>query len=155
MIAKAELRYIRITPRKFRQIIPLVKGKNPEVAMAILANVKKNASLYAIDILKSAVANAKRVQGVEPSNLYISKLVANCGPQLKRFRAASMGRASTIRKRTSHIIVELDALEPVAQPAKEAHLHKEKIKTKETKTAVKETSKLKAQSSKLKAKART
>lgn len=108
MIAKAVLRYIRITPRKFRLIIPLVKGRNPEEAIAILYNVKKGASKYAIDLLKSAIANAKRKQGVEVSNLYISNLIASGGPMLKRFRAASMGRASMIKKRTSHITVELD-----------------------------------------------
>ena len=108
MISKAIARYIRITPRKFRQIIPLVKGRNPEEAIDILMNVNKKASEYAIELLKSAVANAKRIQGVEPSNLYISRMVANCGPMLKRYRAASMGRATMIKKRTSHIIVELD-----------------------------------------------
>jgi len=108
MITRAETRYIRLTPRKFRQVIPLVKGKNPEDAIAILMSVKKKASIYAIELLKSAIANAKRIQGVDASNLYISRMVANGGPQLKRFRAASMGRASMIRKRTSHIIVELD-----------------------------------------------
>lgn len=108
MVTRAVLRYIRITPRKFRQIIPLVKGRNAEEAIAVLASVKKGASKYAIDLLKSAVANARRMQGVDVSNLYISKLIANGGPMLKRYRAASMGRASPIKKRTSHITVELD-----------------------------------------------
>ena len=112
MIAKAELRYVRLTPRKFRQIIPLIKGKNPEIAIEILMGVKKNASLCAIDLLKSAVANAKNQhREIDPASMFISKLIANCGPQLKRFRAASMGRASMIRKRTSHLIVELDVTE--------------------------------------------
>jgi large subunit ribosomal protein L22 len=110
MITRAETRYARLTPRKFRQIIPLVMGKNPEDAMLILMTVKKKASIYAIELLKSAVANAKRMQGVDIANLCISKMIANCGPQLKRFRAGSMGRAGQIRKRTSHIIVELDEI---------------------------------------------
>jgi len=109
MIAKASLKYIRITPRKFRQVIPLVKGRRAEEAIAILMSVKKGASKYAIDLLKSALANAKRIQGVDASTLYISKFIADGGPMLKRFRAASMGRASPILKRTSHITVELDA----------------------------------------------
>jgi large subunit ribosomal protein L22 len=110
MVTKASLNYVRISPRKFRQVIPIVKGKNPETAILILSTVKKGASKYAIDLLKSAVANAKRIQGVDVANLFISRFVANGGPQLKRFRAASMGRASHIRKRTSHIIVELDEM---------------------------------------------
>ena len=108
MVTRAVLRYVRITPRKFRLIIPLVKGKNPEEAVAILMGVKKGASKYGIDLIKSAINNAKRKQGVEVSELVISNLVASGGPMLKRFRAASMGRASMIKKRTSHITVELD-----------------------------------------------
>lgn len=112
MIAKAQAKFIRITPRKFRQIIPLIKGRNPEEAIAVLANVKKRASEYAIELLKSAIANAKRVhQGIDISNLYISNILANCGPSLKRYKAASMGRASPILKRTSHILIELDERE--------------------------------------------
>jgi len=110
MITRAILRYIRITPRKFRQIIPLVKGRNPEEAIAILTGVKKKASGYCIDLINSAIANTKRIQGVEVSKLCISKLTADGGPQLKRFRAGSMGRAGMIRKRTSHITLELDEM---------------------------------------------
>ena len=112
MVAKAVLKYIRVTPRKFRLIIPLINGRKPEAAIAILAGVKKNAARYCEDLLKSALANAKRIQGLDMSSLYISKLVADGGPMLKRFRAASMGRASMIKKRTSHITLELDRLEP-------------------------------------------
>ena len=128
MIAKAILRYIRISPRKFRLIIPLVKGKNPEEAIAILMMVKKGASKYAIDMLKSAIANAKRShQGIDVSSLYISNMKADCGPTLKRFRAGSMGRASTIRKRTSHLTVELDQI-------KKEQTEQKAVKTEERKT---------------------
>ena len=108
MVTRAVLRYVRISPRKFRQIIPIIKGKNPEDAVIILRTVKKGASKIASDLINSAIANAKRIQGVDLDSLYISKMVASGGPQLKRFRAASMGRASPIRKRTSHITLELD-----------------------------------------------
>lgn len=115
MVTRAVLRYVRISPRKFRLIIPIVKGKNPEDAVIVLKTVKKGASKIAIDLINSAIANAKRMQGVDIGSLYISNLTANCGPQLKRFRAASMGRASPIIKRTSHIILELDAVPAQAQ----------------------------------------
>ena len=135
MVSKAVLRYIRISPRKFRLIIPLVKGKKAEEAIAILMSVKKGASKYAIDLLRSAIANAKRVQGVDVSSLYISKLIADGGPMLKRFRAASMGRASSIRKRTSHITLELDVpAKDVAGP-KDAAKETEAKKHKEPKLA--------------------
>lgn len=130
MIAKATVRYIRITPRKFRQIIPLVRGKSAEEAITILMNVNKRASQYAIELLKSAIANAKRIQGVEPSNLYISRIIANCGPTLKRYRAASMGRATMVRKRTSHIVVELDEIKP---KEKESQVSKAKVNKKQPK----------------------
>lgn len=124
MISKATLRYIRISPRKVRPVIALVKGKKAEDAVAILYSVKKKASGILIEAINSAIANAKRIPGMDASSLYISSLIANGGPQLKRFRAASMGRATTIRKRTSHITVELDsniekapALQGAAAPA--------------------------------------
>jgi len=120
MVTRAVLRYVRISPRKVRPVIPLVKGKNPKEAIAILFCVKKKASLYLIDLLNSAIANAKRIQGIDIDNLYISNLIANGGPQMKRFRAASMGRASNIRKRTSHITVELDQRTVKAEEPKAA-----------------------------------
>ena len=110
MVTRAVMRYVRISPRKFRLIVPIIKGKNPEDALIILRSVKKGATQYAIDLLKSVVANARHIQGVDVANLYISRLTVDGGPQLKRFRAASMGRASPIRKRTSHITVELDTV---------------------------------------------
>lgn len=120
MIAKATLRYVRISPRKVRQVIPLIKGKRAEDAVAVLFSVKKRASEYLIDLIESAMANARRMQGVDVANLYVSNLIANGGPQLKRFRAASMGRAGMIRKRTSHITVELDTLAGKETPAGKA-----------------------------------
>lgn len=113
------MRYVRISPRKVRPVFPLIKGKKPDEAIAILFSVKKKASLYLIELLKSAMANARQMQGVDTDDLYISSLVANGGPQMKRFRAASMGRAGMIRKRTSHITVELDQLTMKAPELKE------------------------------------
>lgn len=140
MITRAVLRYVRITPRKFRQIIPLVKGKNPEDAISILMSVKKGASKYGIDVISSAINNVKRMQGVEVSDLYISNLIANGGPMLKRFKAASMGRASLIKKRTSHITVELDRVAKSAELPK-AHVAKQVQKETAASSAKKETAK--------------
>lgn len=142
MVSKAILRYTRLSPRKFRLVIPLVKGKRAEEAIAILSAVKKRASGYAIDMLKSAIANAKRnVQGIDTSTLYISKMVADPGPMLKRFRAASMGRASSIHKHTSHLTVELDIIKQQAET---------KVEEKKSDEIVKETSKVKRQKEKVK-----
>jgi len=112
MIATAKARYIRITPRKLRQVIPIVKGRPVEEAIAILASVNKRASIYIAEVLKSALENAKRLhKDIETSNIRISRLTADPGTMLKRYRAASMGRANTIRKHTSHLIAELDVIE--------------------------------------------
>lgn len=130
MISKATAKYIRITPRKFRQIIPLIKGKQVEYAIAMLASVNKKASVYAIEVLKSALDNAKRLnRDIDTSRLYVSKLIADGGPMLKRYRAASMGRANAIKKRTSHIHVELDEI----KGPKEAKGQKEARRPKEAK----------------------
>jgi ribosomal protein L22, bacterial type len=120
MVSKAILRYTRLSPRKFRLIIPLVKGKRAEEAIAILTAVKKKASGIGIELLKSAIANAKvKNQGIDTSMLYISKMIADPGPMLKRFRAASMGRASMIHKHTSHLTVELDIVKTEAPASAE------------------------------------
>ena len=128
MVTRSILRYIRITPRKFRLIIPLVKGKTPEQAMAILAGVKKGAARYCEDLLHTAVADTKRIQGLDASTLYISKLVADGGPMLKRFRADSMGRASQILKRTSHMTLELDTMTKPVSKTEVVHEKTKKIK---------------------------
>lgn len=134
MTSRAILRYVRISPRKFRLVIPLVKGKKAEEAIAILSAVKKRASGYAIELLKSAIANAKRnVQGLDTSTLYIAKMIADPGPMLKRFRAASMGRAGSIHKHTSHLTIELDVLKAMTGDGAEANAA-EKSKIKKAKT---------------------
>ncbi len=137
MISKATLRYVRISPRKVRPVIALIKGKKAQDAIATLMSVKKKASTLLIDVISSALANAKRIPGVESSSLYISSLIANGGPQLKRFRAASMGRASTIRKRTSHITVELDTFTAKTAESVDSSLSAEGTKKKSGKSSEK------------------
>ena len=107
MVSKSIAKYIRISPTKVRPVMQLVKGDNANIALSKLGLINKKGAGLLIKILKSAVANAK-VKGYEESTLFISKIIANPGPVLKRFRSASFGRASMIRKRTSHILIELD-----------------------------------------------
>ncbi|MDD4907580.1 MAG: 50S ribosomal protein L22 [Candidatus Omnitrophica bacterium] len=107
MIVRAESKHLKLTPTKVRQVIALIKGKDVAEADAILRNLNKRPKEHLIKILKSAVANAK-VKGFLPPQLYISKAVCNNGPVWKRFKAAAFGRAAAIRKRTAHIIIELD-----------------------------------------------
>lgn len=107
MIAKAEAKFLRITPTKVRQVMDLIRYKDALEAQGILANLNKRPKEYLIKILKSAIANAK-VKGFNADQLYISRIICDQGATWKRFKAAAFGRASPIRKRTSHIRIELD-----------------------------------------------
>ncbi|UCD15240.1 MAG: 50S ribosomal protein L22, partial [Candidatus Omnitrophota bacterium] len=84
---------------------------------AVLAALNKRGAVHLGKILKSAVANAKN-RGYDENKLFISNVIANPGPVLKRFRAASFGRATMIKKRTSHILIELETNEKIIKQAK-------------------------------------
>ncbi|HOW42982.1 MAG TPA: 50S ribosomal protein L22 [Candidatus Omnitrophota bacterium] len=107
MISKAEVKHVRMSPTKVRQVIDLIRHKDVSVAQAVLKTVDKRAKEYLIKVLASAVANAK-VKGFNPEQLYVSKAVCNVGPMWKRFKAAAFGRATPIVRRTAHIKIELD-----------------------------------------------
>jgi large subunit ribosomal protein L22 len=107
VIVQAKGNFLRVSPRKTRQIIDLIRGQEVNKALSILANVNKRPRYYIEKILKSAISNAKQ-KGLQEQQLYISKIVADEGPMWKRYRAAAFGRATMIRKRTSHIKIELD-----------------------------------------------
>lgn len=107
MIAKAEGKFLRISPSKTRQVMDLIRGKDVPAAESILRMLNKRPKEYLIKILKSATANAK-IKGFKAEQLYISKIICNVGPSWKRFKTAAFGRAASIRKRTSHIKIELD-----------------------------------------------
>ncbi|HAK05190.1 MAG TPA: 50S ribosomal protein L22 [Firmicutes bacterium] len=101
--AKAIATSIRVTPRKVRLVIDLVRGKSVKEALGILNNVNKSASSPVIKLVKSAAANAINNHEMEESKLYIAEIYANDGPRLKRFLPRAKGSASSILKRTSHL----------------------------------------------------
>ncbi|MBP5209414.1 MAG: 50S ribosomal protein L22 [Clostridia bacterium] len=103
MEAKAHLKYVRISPRKVKIVLDLIRGKDTGVAMAILENTPKAASEQLIKLLKSAVANAEHNFGMDASNLFVSECFVCPGPTLKRFMPRAQGRAYHILKRTSHV----------------------------------------------------
>ncbi|MBA2123465.1 50S ribosomal protein L22 [bacterium Unc6] len=111
IVSKAFARYIRMTPRKVRGVIDLVRGKRLKLAYSILIGVNKSARLPVEKVIKSAETNAKRSSPtIDTSGLIIKHIWADEGPLLgygKRFRAAPMGRAMQIKKKTCHIGVEL------------------------------------------------
>lgn len=111
MEAVAELKHARISARKAKIVIDLIKGKTVVEALAILKYTNKAASPMLTKIIKSAVANAVNNHGMNESKLYIFSSVANQGPTMKRIRPRAQGRAYRIRKRTSHIKVVLKEVE--------------------------------------------
>lgn len=107
MIAKAEVKFVRASPNKVRQVMDLIRHKDAITAQSILTSLNKRPCEFLIKILRSAIANAK-VKGFNLEQLYVSKVTCNQGPSWKRFKAAAFGRAAPIKKRTSHIRIELD-----------------------------------------------
>ena len=105
---RAIARYVRISSRKVKAVIDLIRGKSVKEAQGILMFTPKAASEPVLKVLNSAVANAENNLGLSADTLYVAEVYANQGPTLKRFRPRAQGRATRIRKRTSHITVILD-----------------------------------------------
>ncbi|MCL2866422.1 MAG: 50S ribosomal protein L22 [Clostridia bacterium] len=105
---KAHAKYIRISSRKAKIVIDLIRGKGVDEALAILTFTPKAASPIILKVLNSAIANAVNNQEMDRAALYVAEAYANPGPTLKRYVARSRGSASPILKRTSHISVVLD-----------------------------------------------
>jgi len=106
--AIAKLRYARISARKVKIVIDLIRGKQVDEALAILRYTPKAASPMVEKLLKSAIANAENNNGLKRDKLYIKEIYANQGPTAKRVRPAPQGRAYRVRKRTSHVTIVLD-----------------------------------------------
>lgn len=109
MIAKAQGKFLREKPMNVRQIIDLIRGKDVATSLVTLAQLEKGSTRTVSKILNSAVSNA-RLKGLSEEQLFISRITADQGPSWKRFRAATMGRATPVLKRTTHITVELDLI---------------------------------------------
>ncbi len=106
---KAIAKYIRISSRKVRIVIDLIRGKQVDEALAILRFTPKAASPVVEKVLLSAIANAENNPPyLNRDNLYVAEIYANQGPTLKRFMPRAKGSASPILKRSSHITVILD-----------------------------------------------
>ncbi len=108
---KAVAKYIRISPRKVRIVIDLIRGKQVDEALAILQFTPKAASPVVEKVLASAIANAENNPPyLNRDNLYVAAIYADQGPTLKRFMPRAKGSASSILKRSSHITVILDEI---------------------------------------------
>lgn len=107
MEVNAKARYIRVSPRKVRLIIDVVRGLPVPRAVAQLTFMKKAAALPVLKLINSAAANAEHNFNLDASALYVKAIMADGGPVLHRWRARAMGRAAPIRKRMSHVSVTL------------------------------------------------
>ena len=111
MEATAKLSVIRIAPRKVKVVLDLIRGKDVELARAILKNTPKAASEPVLKLLNSAAANAVNNFNMDASKLYVKTCFVSEGPTLKRIRAVAKGSAVRILKRTSNITVIVDEKE--------------------------------------------
>ena len=112
----AKLRHLNIAPRKVRLIADLIRGKNIEEAQKILNFTIKRGAAPMLKVLNSAIANAKNILKKEKPELYISKIVVDEGPKLKRWQPRARGQAGQIQKKTSHIMIYLEEKIRTAEP---------------------------------------
>ena len=109
MAVKSIGRYVGVSPRKARLVIDMIRGRYVQEALDILKDSPKKVAETIEGIVRVAVSNAENNKGVENvDSLYIKEAYVDQGPTMKRFRPRAMGRATRIRKRTSHITVILE-----------------------------------------------
>ena len=103
---QASHRYARISPRKARYVMDLIRNKPVNEAVNILRGIHRRAAPMISKVLSSAIANADQ-QGIDPNGLNVEKATVDGGPMWKRYRPGPMGRAMRIRKRTCHLNIVL------------------------------------------------
>lgn len=126
---KAFLKNYRQSPRKVRLVANLVKNKPVDRALTILSFLPKRAALPMKKLIESAVANAKQVNGTDKDNLIVQNVRVDKGFVFKRYRARARGRSAPIRKRTSHILVQLTEKESNTQDTKLKESSSKKLQT--------------------------
>ena len=110
MEAIAKMRYARTSPSKMRRVVDLIRGQHVEEARRILRFSPLGATDEIGKLLDSAVANAEREPGIIAQNLVVDRAWVDEGPTLGRFRPRAYGRATKIRKRTSHVTVVVKSM---------------------------------------------
>jgi large subunit ribosomal protein L22 len=108
MEAKAEARYIRVSPQKARLVVDLIRGRQAGAALTTLRNTNKRIAPTVEKVLKSAIANAQELfEDVDVDRLVVSEAYVNDGPRMKRIRPAPMGRAYRYQRRMAHIVIRV------------------------------------------------
>ncbi|MBK7972008.1 MAG: 50S ribosomal protein L22 [Deltaproteobacteria bacterium] len=104
---RASARFVRQAPYKVRQVVDLVRGMGVGEAQRLLAFSRRSAAKTISKLLKSAVANAEETGKLDVDSLFVARMWVDEGPTWKRWTPRAMGRGTPIRKRTSHVTVEL------------------------------------------------
>ena len=105
---RAIAKNLGVSPSKVRIVLNLIRGKDYNLAVAMLKNMPNVGAEYSVKVLESAGANAENNLGMNKANLYVAECYADGAATLKRFQPVSKGRAHSIKKRTSHITIILD-----------------------------------------------
>jgi large subunit ribosomal protein L22 len=107
----AKARYIRVSPFKLRPLVDVVRGKNVEYALHVLASFPTRRTVEIKKLVESATANAKNLANVEASNLMIKEIKVDQGPAMRYYKPGAMGRSGLQRKRFSHVSVVLEQID--------------------------------------------
>ncbi len=110
MEIKAKAKHIRMSPRKVRLVVDVARGKEVQAALERLKFINKLAAKPVVKLINSAVANAKHNFEIEQDNLYVKEIKVDEGPTLRRWMPKAFGRATPLRKRTSHINLVLSEI---------------------------------------------
>ncbi len=111
MAVRAQAKYVRVAPRKAREVVDLIRGKSVADARATLVFTNRGAARIVGKVLDAAVANAENNNNLAAADLIVSQAYVDEGPTLKRWRFRAMGRVNRIRKRMSHITIAVDQRE--------------------------------------------
>src|SRR5438105_5487548 len=107
-LAKAEARYMRVSPQKARLVVDMIRGQQAGDAINILSATNKRIAAAIEKVLRSAIANAEnKSRDVDVDRLFIAEAYVNDGPRVKRIRPAPMGRAYRYQRRMAHMVVKL------------------------------------------------
>jgi large subunit ribosomal protein L22 len=110
--SRAQLRYLRMTPMKVRRVVDLIRNRSVTDALSILKYAQQAAAEPVAKLVASAAANAEHNGGLDRETLVISKATVDEGPTMKRFQPRAQGRAFRIRKRSSHVTIEVTSIAP-------------------------------------------
>jgi len=108
MEARAQARYVRVTPMKARRVVDVIRGMKADEASALLRFAPQAAAEPVRKVLESAMANAEDSKGLSAETLYVAEAYVDEGPTMKRFRPRAQGRAYRVAKRTSHITIVIE-----------------------------------------------